>query len=189
MNKIKKIVITGSLVVVLTGMQIHQRDILVDGPLHKTRISIPEKNRVKLISLLNNTLSSATDLYAQSKQAHWNIKGPSFIALHTLLDDIAHGIQKHVDIIAERTTALGGTALGSIQQTVNQTQLAAYPRDLFKQNEVLSHMIKNIALLGGITRNLIKESERLDDYVTSDIYISFTKFLDKQLWLLEAHLQ
>lgn len=84
--------------------------------LHTTRMSLPEKDRIEVIALLNKTLASTADLYAQCKQAHWNVKGPEFIALHKLFDEVAERIEEQVDIVAERITSLGGTALGTIQQ-------------------------------------------------------------------------
>ncbi len=157
--------------------------------LHTTKISIPEKKRIELITILNTTLASTTDLYAQLKHAHWNVKGMNFIALHKLFDEIAEDVEGQVDIIAERITALGGTALGTIQQAVKNTTLKPYPIDIFKAEDHLAHLVHNIAALGELSRKHINDSEKHSDMVTSDIYIALTTMLDKNLWFLEAHLQ
>ena len=68
-----------------------------------------------MVSLLNQQLADTFDLYSQVKQAHWNVKGPQFIALHELFDRLAGELQAHVDLIAERATALGGKALGTVR--------------------------------------------------------------------------
>jgi starvation-inducible DNA-binding protein len=52
-----------------------------------------------------------------TKHAHWNVKGPSFIALHELFDQVAEHVEDHIDTIAERVTALGGTARGISRET------------------------------------------------------------------------
>ncbi len=91
--------------------------------MHKTRIDLAEKARRKTADLLNARLADAIDLQTQAKQAHWNVKGPSFIALHELFDDIAENIEEHVDTIAERVTALGAVAEGALA-TVGQAHLA-----------------------------------------------------------------
>ena len=157
--------------------------------MHSTKNNIPEKKRIELVTILNSSLASTTDLYMQLKQAHWNIKGPTFIAVHLLLDKIAEEVEEQVDIIAERVESLGGTALGTIQKTVANTQLRVYPVDIFKIEDHLMHLTHNIAILAELSRNNIREAEKFDDMVTSDMYISVTRILDKNLWFLEAHMQ
>lgn len=159
------------------------------GTLHPTKISIPKKNRIELIEMLNSTLASTSDLYAQLKQAHWNIKGAEFIALHKLLDEIAEEVEEQIDVIAERVTSLGGTALGTIEEVAKGTQLEKYPIDIFEIKHHLEHLTQNIAILGELGREDIEESEKLDDLATNDLYIDLVRLLDKSLWLLEAHLQ
>lgn len=157
--------------------------------MHRTKIGIPEKDRIKLATLLNNSLASANDLYAQLKQAHWNIKGPEFIALHQLFDELAEQLEEQVDIIAERVTSLGGTAFGTIQATVENTSLRLYPLDIFLAKEHVEHLAHNIAILGKESRKNVCLAEELDDAGTSDLYITLARLLDKALWFLEAHIQ
>ncbi len=142
-----------------------------------------------MIALLNKSLASTNDLYAQLKQAHWNIKGPEFIALHKLFDELAEQIEEHVDIVTERIESLGGTALGTIQATAENSALRIYPIDIFLAKEHLEHLTHNFAILGELSRNNIRKAENLDDFVTSDLYIALTRLLDKSLWFLEAHVQ
>ena len=157
--------------------------------LHKTKVSIPEKNRIELIALLNKTLAGTSDLAVQLKQAHWNIKGMEFISLHKLFDELAEKVVEHVDVVAERATSLGGTALGTIQEAVANTCLQPYPIDIFTAKEHLEHLTHNFAILGELSRNNIKEAEGLGDSATGDLYIDLVRELDKGLWFLEAHLQ
>ena len=157
--------------------------------LHKTKINIPERNRVELIAMLNNSLASTADLYAQLKQAHWNVKGPEFISLHKLFDEIAEEVEGEVDILAERATSLGGTALGTLQEISKNTQIRIYPVDIFSAKEHLEHLTHNFAILGELSRNNIKATEELGDIATGDVYIELVRMLDKNLWFLEAHLQ
>jgi len=157
--------------------------------LHKTKVGIPEKIRIEVIGLLNQTLASTTDLYAQLKQAHWNVKGPEFIALHKLFDEIAEELEGHVDTIAERITALGGTALGTLDEAVKNTALREYPVDIFTAQKHLEYLTHNVAILGELAREHIDETAELNDMGTNDLYINLVRFLDKNLWFLEAHLQ
>jgi starvation-inducible DNA-binding protein len=157
--------------------------------LHNTKISLPEKQRVQVIAMLNQTLASMSDLYLQLKNAHWNIKGLEFIALHKLFDELAENCEPQVDDLAERVTALGGTALGSLQEIAANSTLKAYPANLFEARLIISHLAHNFAILGETTRQNIGESEKYGDIATGDVYIGLTRFLDKNLWFLEAHLQ
>lgn len=157
--------------------------------LHHTKNSLPEKNRVDLVAMLNISLASVSDLYAQLKHAHWNVKGLQFIALHKLFDDQAEELEGHVDTVAERITALGGNALGTIQDVVANTQLKVFPASLCETKLVIEHLSHNFAILGEIARKNIGEAEKHGDIATGDVYISLVRFLDKNLWFLEAHLQ
>ncbi len=157
--------------------------------MHATKMSLPEKTRIESIEFLNKSLASGSDLFAQLKQAHWNIKGMNFIALHKLLDEIAEEVEEQVDVIAERITAMGGTALGTLQEAVKNTELFPYPVDIFKIEEHLEHLTVNMAAFGESCRNNIDKTDEIGDKVTNDLYIDLTRMLDKNLWFLEAHLQ
>ncbi len=157
--------------------------------LHTTKNSLPKKERVETIALLNKSLACAADLSMQLKQAHWNIKGMNFIALHKLLDEIAEAVEEQVDVIAERITSLGGTALGTLEQTVENTSLRKYPVDIFDAKDHIAHLTHNIAILGELARKHIDETDELNDMATNDLFIDLVRMLDKNLWFLEAHVQ
>lgn len=157
--------------------------------MYVTKNSLPEKDRIELVALLNKSLASTNDLYAQLKQAHWNSKGPEFIAMHKLFDELAEKIEDQVDIVAERITSLGGTALGTIQATVKNSALRVYPTDIFMMKDHVNHLVHNIAILSELSRKNIRLAEELSDFGTSDLYITLVRLLDKSLWFLEAHIQ
>lgn len=157
--------------------------------LHATKVSLPKKERTELIAILNQSLASTADLQAQLKHAHWNVKGMDFIALHKLFDDLHEEVEEFVDVIAERITSLGGTALGTVQAVVKNTQLRTYPVDIFSAKDHLEHLTHNFAILGELARTNIDKTAELDDMGTNDLYIDLVRMLDKNLWFLEAHLQ
>lgn len=159
------------------------------SPLHQTKNSLPEKQRVELIAILNQSLATVSDLYLQLKHAHWNVKGLQFIALHKLFDEQAESCEGQIDTIAERVTALGGTALGSVASIAASTQLKSFPANVCEAKLVLEHIAHNFAIVGEIARSNVSEAEKYGDLATSDIYIGLARFADKNLWFVEAHLQ
>src|SRR5262245_25695858 len=95
--------------------------------MHTTKNDLPAERRARVAQLLNERLADLIDLKLQTKQAHWNVKGPSFIALHELFDKLAEEADEYVDDVAERLVALGGTAHGTVAAVSKHTQLPAYP--------------------------------------------------------------
>ena len=89
----------------------------------ETKNTLPDNTRKAMINVLQKRLSDTIDLAAQAKQAHWNVKGPNFIALHELFDGLHGELTAHTDLIAERLVALGGQAYGMIQDAARQTSL------------------------------------------------------------------
>src|SRR5438477_3731294 len=95
--------------------------------LYPTKNDLPEATRIEVIALLNQRLAEAIDLQTQCKQAHWNVKGPSFIGLHKLFDEVNEDVEEYVDLIAERVVQLGGTAEGTARVVAQRTTLLDYP--------------------------------------------------------------
>src|SRR6476646_5562718 len=93
----------------------------------KTKNDLSETIRGKEVELLNARLADAVDLQTQTKHAHWNVKGPSFIALHELFDKINEVVEDYVDEIAERAVQLGGVAEGTARIVSSRSTLPEYP--------------------------------------------------------------
>lgn len=155
----------------------------------KTRIDLPAERREKLTALLNQQLADTFDLYGQAKQAHWNVKGPQFHQLHELFDELANQLQGYVDLIAERVTALGGTALGTVRMSAGTSRLAEYPLDLGESMQHVEALAVRFAALAATTRSAIEATEKENDASTADLLTEVSRGLDKSLWFLEAHLQ
>src|SRR6266568_7229796 len=94
--------------------------------MYETRNDLSPDTRTQMVQLLNARLADAIDLRTQLKVAHWNVKGPQFIALHKLFDDIAEDADEYVDLLAERAVQLGGTADGTARQVAERTSLDEY---------------------------------------------------------------
>ena len=157
--------------------------------MHKTRIDLPEKSRRKLADLLNARLADAIDLKLAAKHAHWNVKGPHFIALHELFDGLAGALDGPVDDLAERITALGGTADGTVALVARRSSLDPYPAEIVSGQDHVAALATAVAALGAGVRKATAQADKLGDEGTADLLTGLSRELDKQLWLLEAHEQ
>jgi len=141
------------------------------------------------IGVLNDRLADAIDLALLTKQAHWNIKGPLFIALHEMIDGFRTELDDHIDTMAERVVQLGGTALGTTQVVADGTTLAPYPTDIYAANDHLVALVERYAKVAGAVRGAIDKTDEAGDVDTADLFTAFSRALDKNVWFLEAHLQ
>ncbi len=157
--------------------------------LHDTKIDISKAKREKLIALLNQRLADASDLKSQAKQAHWNVKGQNFIALHELFDKVAGELDVHVDDIAERVTTLGGTAMGTVRLAAKNSSLSEYPHEITDGTAHVDALSTAMADFGKKVRADIDASDKLGDADTADLFTGISRSIDKLLWFVEAHIQ
>lgn len=157
--------------------------------MHKTKIDLPKAKREKLVAILNQRLADATDLKSQAKQAHWNVKGMNFIALHELFDQVSTAVEGHIDEIAERITALGGTAMGTIRVAAQNSSLSEYPLEITDGTAHVDALSTALADFGKKVRGDIDEADKLGDADTADLFTNVSKEIDKLLWFVEAHIQ
>ena len=156
---------------------------------YQSRNDLSANAKTASISILNARLADAIDLALLTKQAHWNIKGPNFIALHEMIDGFRTEVDEHVDTMAERVVQLGGTALGTTQAVAATTTLKPYPTDIYASKDHLAALIERYARVAGTVRGAIDETAGAGDADTADLLTAFSRALDKQLWFLEAHVQ
>ena len=156
---------------------------------HRTKNDLPDNAKKVAIELLNARLADGIDLALLTKQAHWNLKGPQFIAVHEMLDGFRKQIDVHVDTIAERVAQLGGTALGTTQAVAKSTTLPPYPTDIYAVKDHLHALIEHYGAVANAVRKSIDEADEAGDPDTADIFTQVSRDLDKSLWFLEAHVQ
>jgi len=157
--------------------------------MHQTKNDLAKKNREKLVEMLNARLADAIDLKTQAKQAHWNVKGHHFIGLHELFDQVATAVEADVDLIAERVTALGGTALGTARVVAQKSTLSEYPLEIFDGTDHVDALSTAMADFNKKVRANIDDADKLEDANTADLLTEISRELDKLLWFVEAHIQ
>lgn len=157
--------------------------------LYPTQNDLPETARGELVSLLNRRLADCIDLQTQTKTAHWNVKGRSFIALHKLFDEINEAVEDYVDLLAERAVQLGGVAEGTARIAAERSELSEYALNLVSEAQHLQALASALAAFGARARRAIDEADGLGDRDTADIFTEISRGIDKWLWFVEAHLQ
>jgi starvation-inducible DNA-binding protein len=154
-----------------------------------TKNDLPEATRVKVVELLNARLADCIDLQTQIKQAHWNVKGPNFIALHELFDKINEEVEDYVDEIAERAVQLGGIAQGTTRMVAKRSSLPEYPANTVDGRSHVEALSSALAAFGKSARQAIDTADDLSDLDTADVFTEVSRGIDKWLWFVEAHLQ
>lgn len=157
--------------------------------MYPTKNTLPEKVRTQIAGLLQEHLSNSIDLVTQAKQAHWNVKGPDFISLHGLFDKIAEDSEKYIDLVAERIVQLGGIAEGTLKTAAKRSQLPEYPLTISAGHDHVKALAHTLASYGEGIRNAIGSADELADWDTADILTEISRDVDKNLWLVEAHVQ
>ena len=157
--------------------------------MYETENDISVKRRSELNVLMNQRLASAVDLQTQLKQAHWNIKGPNFIGLHELFDNVHEGLGSYVDMIAERIVQLGGIAEGTARVAGSRSRLEEYPLTIADGNDHVEAVARALSRFGREVRGTIHEADELDDAGTADLFTEVSRGIDKWLWFVEAHSQ
>ena len=170
-----------------TTTRVGTRDTADGTRMFRTRNDLPAATRAEVVGLLNQRLADAIDLQTMCKQAHWNVKGPQFIALHELFDDVNEAVAEYVDLIAERIVQLGGVAEGTARTVAERTALAEYPITLSKGEDHVGALSDVLAQFGRTARLGIEEMNELQDADSADILTEISRGIDKWLWFVEAH--
>jgi len=161
----------------------------VTSKMYETENDISKSSRLELSALLNLRLASLVDLQMQMKQAHWNVKGPSFIGLHELFDKVSEDVADYVDLVAERIVQLGGIAEGTARVASSRTRLPEYPLEIAEGMAHVEAVARALSTFGQEARKTIDEANALDDADTADLFTEISRGIDKWLWFVEAHSQ
>jgi len=154
-----------------------------------TKNDLAQKKRAAVVKLLNERLVDLIDLRLQTKQAHWNVRGPNFIGLHEMFDSFVPELDAYADDVAERLAALGGLSEATVQAVGKKTSLKPYPTDITAGTDHVEAMAAALSAAGKLVRAAIDEADELGDADTADLFTGISRGLDKKLWFVEAHQQ
>ena len=160
-----------------------------DAKVLPTRNDVQDNAKQVSIGVLNACLADSIDLYNATRSAHWNVKGPMFHSVHTMLEGFYNELQTSSDDLAERVVQLGGTALGTTQVLAQSSRLPPYPTDLFAGEDHLKALAERYAAVARSLREGIEQTDEAGDADTADLLTEQSRAVDKQLWMIEAFLQ
>jgi starvation-inducible DNA-binding protein len=150
---------------------------------------LSDNARKTSISELNGRLADSVALALAVKQAHWNVKGHNFIAIHELFDAVHTNLRDQIDIMAERVQQLDGVAMGTAEQVASSTTLAEYPTDLTRAEDHIRALCDRFRDHGERLRAAIDATDEAGDANTADILTAASRSVDKDLWFMESHLE
>jgi starvation-inducible DNA-binding protein len=156
--------------------------------MNATHNTLPESVRLQSVELLNRHLAAAIDLHGQLKQAHWNVRGPGFMAIHELFDKVSTKVESYSDMIAERAGGLGGAAQGTIQVAAGRSFLVPYALEISDVNEHVFAVSGALAAFGQSARDAITQATSFGDADTADLFTEISRAVDKELWFVESHM-
>jgi starvation-inducible DNA-binding protein len=152
---------------------------ILEAPkMYETENDISKERRLELNALMNQRLASVVDLQLQMKQAHWNVKGPSFIGLHELFDKVDEAVENYVDKIAERIVQLGGIAEGTVRVAASRSRLPEYPLEIAEGMAHVEAVARALSTFGQEARATIDEANALDDADTADLFTEVSRGID-----------
>ena len=156
--------------------------------MHPTHNTLSENIRAQSVELLNKHLAAAIDLHAQVKQAHWNVRGPNFIAIHELFDKVSSEVEDYSDLLAERARGLGGTANGTVQTAAKNSFLVPYSLGVADEQQHAFAVSGTLAAFGQAARDASDLAADFGDVSTADLFTEISRGIDQQLWFVESHI-
>lgn len=155
--------------------------------MHATHNTLSENIRAQSAELLNLQLAAAIDLHGQVKQAHWNVRGPGFMAVHKLFDDVSGEVETYSDMIAERAGGVGATAFGTVQVATERSFLVPYSLGVADVAEHVFAVSAALAAFGQSIRDAAVHATVFGDADTADLLTEISRRIDHQLWFVESH--
>jgi starvation-inducible DNA-binding protein len=146
---------------------------------------LSEANLKVVGEALQGALVDLVDLALVAKQVHWNVVGPRFRSVHLQLDEVVTTARQHMDIVAERASAVGVTPDGRAGTVAAQSAIGTVPDGWITDTDAVRTLVD--ALGAVITRMRERVEATADpDPVTQDVLIQVTADLEKHAWMFQA---
>lgn len=148
-----------------------------------------DKLRDRIAEMLNEVLANSISLRLHAKTAHWNVRGPQFMALHELFDKVAADAAEYSDTIAERVGQMGVLAQGTPEVVSKTNSLPAFPNTETNGDKIVEALSESLAKFIESCREGIERAEQMGDPITEDILTEVCRGSELNLWFVESHIQ
>ena len=156
----------------------------------KTTIGISDSNRKTVAAQLGILLADEFVLYTKTLNAHWNIEGSDFHAIHLYFEELYEQSSETVDSVAERIRQLGHYAPGTLKEFLGLTHLTEQLKGGNSSMDLIKNLLGDHESIIEFIRSNIKEfSDAHKDAGTSDFVTSLMEKHEKTAWMLRAHLK
>lgn len=146
---------------------------------------IETTHRDKVAEILQRQLASLIDLTLIGKQAHWNLRGPEFRAIHLQLDEIVADVRLQSDDVAERILTLGVPADGRARTVAEQSKLPEFSEGYVGALDAARELADALDKAAMNLRSDLGQLGELDP-VSEDLAIGIAAGLEKHQWMLRS---
>lgn len=150
-------------------------------------LSVSSEAAAGAAQLLTPVVIDLEALVVDGKQAHWHVRGPNFVGVHELLDEIVAHAQEFADTAAERIVALGLPLDSRIETVAAKNTLPQLTEGFVSSTELIPQVIAQLDAVLVTTREAIKGLDEVD-LASQDVAIAIEQGLVKDRWFLQAHL-
>ncbi|HEY3874729.1 MAG TPA: DNA starvation/stationary phase protection protein [Candidatus Kapabacteria bacterium] len=159
--------------------------------LQKTiEIGLTQKDREGVTRILNVLLSDEVLLYTKTRKYHWNVVGPSFMEMHKLLEAQYQELGEISDEVAERVRKLGGTAMGTMKEYLENTRLKENPGRIPEAEGMLAVLLADHEhIVQSLRADIETVQNKYHDVGTTDFLTGLLEKHEKTAWMLRSYLQ
>jgi starvation-inducible DNA-binding protein len=152
-------------------------------------IGLSDKQRLGVLDILAKVLADEYLLYTKTRNFHWNVVGPQFNDLHKFFQAQYEQIDDFVDDTAERSRALGGVALGSMQAFLKQARLKEAGAPPPGAMDMLAQLLADHeSLIRNLREDVAACGDKHGDDGTADFLTGLMEEHEKMAWMLRAFL-
>ena len=149
-------------------------------------IGLDSDVRHSVVEILNNTLANEAVLTIKTRSAHWNVSGAGFFEQHILFDSQYKQLNDVSDEIAERARMLGGIALGSLHEFIENTRVEEQPGVV---PDILRLLADHEASIRFLREDARKCTEEYEDEGTFELLVGVMRLHEKMAWILRSYIE
>ena len=154
----------------------------------KTTIGITQKNTDAVSVQLAKLLADEAVLYIKTRNAHWNVTGDNFHALHLFFEEHYNQLDELVDRVAERMRKIGHYAPATMKMYLELTHLTEYSeRSNDGQGFMKDLLADHESIIEFIRGNIVPFAEEFKDYGSSDFITGVMEKHEEMAWMLRSY--